>query len=63
MTMAQIKIAADIVDNQAERMSRMSVDGGGYCLSVTFVGGWSRIFYTLESVREWRDHYDTRCTC
>jgi len=45
--------------DKIERSAIMSVDQGGYCLSVVFVGGWSRIFHSLDMVREWcLDHAD-----
>ena len=31
----------------------MSLDGGGYCLSVGFTNGGSKLFRTIEEVESW----------
>ena len=64
MTITETRKAVKLLGDKIERSETMSIDNslfknGGYCLSVVFVGGWSRIFYTLDMVREWcLDHAD-----
>jgi hypothetical protein len=59
MTITETRKALKLLGDKIERSETMAIDAGGYCLSVVFVGGWSRIFYTLEMVREWcLDHAD-----
>ena len=57
MTISETRKAVKLLGDKIERSELMSVDHGGYCLSVVFVGGWSRIFYSLDMVREWCMHH------
>ena len=59
MTITETRKAVKLLGDKIERSETMSIDHGGYCVSVVFVGGWSRIFHSLDMVREWcLDHAD-----
>jgi predicted ATPase len=59
MTISETRKAVKLLGDKIERSETMSIDRGGYCVSVVFVGGWSRIFHSLDMVREWcLDHAD-----
>ena len=59
MTISETRKAVKLFGDKVERSELASIDRGGYCLSVVFVGGWSRVFYAIDEVRQWcLDHAD-----
>ena len=59
MTISETRKAVKLFGDKIERSETISIDRGGYCVSVVFVGGWLRIFHSLDMVREWcLDHAD-----
>ena len=53
MNQREIKKAIKLLGDRIERSEVMSTGSKKLCLSVQFVGGWSKIFYSLESVEAW----------
>lgn len=51
MTKSEIKTAQKLLADRAERFGVMGTDSGKLCLSVQWIGGGQRIFYTLEEVQ------------
>jgi hypothetical protein len=59
MTKHETRKAVKLLGDKIDRSETMSIDRGGYCLSVVFVGGWSRVFCAIDEVRQWcLDHED-----
>lgn len=55
MTKSDIKKALSLLGDRVERSETMGVDGGGWCLTVFWVDGGQRLFYSLEQVESWLD--------
>jgi hypothetical protein len=59
MTIPETRLAVKLLGDKVERSELASLDRGGYCVSVVFVGGWSRVFCAIDEVRQWcLDHED-----
>lgn len=55
MTKPEIKKTLSLLGDRVERSQNTGMDGGGWCLTVFWVDGGQRLFYSLHEVESWLD--------